>query len=117
MTLTFHWTGKQPQNDWLLILENYYNALHKNGLKWLEFEVATVLSRYSKSAEKYMDISRELRRELGIESMVELVRHEASWKHTLRALQHLAAGAGKKPEVLEGEADERLIWLFSYERR
>ncbi len=113
-----HWCDHPLMPGFLPILKDKLHLATKNGYRWLEMELAAVLSKVDfleKSKEEYAELAASLEESLGTESIVHLFPKTEKWERSLDALLHLQATKGKKTGAAKDEKLTRLVWWVDFQ--
>jgi superfamily II DNA or RNA helicase len=92
------------------LLEPFYQQAVTSNYHWLAMETAELLSRL-KPRSTYNTQAAVLREDIGIESIVDLIRPQEPWELCLNALANLQ----KQPEApVTSESELRLVWFITF---
>jgi len=109
--LGIYWIDPENANKRLpKILEPFYKEAEAAGYLWLAMEAAELLSRM-KPRSKYGQIAAQLRQEMGVETLVDLIHPQETWEICLNALVNLKKEPQAKAKI---EAGQRLVWFITF---
>ncbi|MCC6723693.1 MAG: DEAD/DEAH box helicase [Saprospiraceae bacterium] len=101
-----------------IFLKNNYLAAAKHGYRWVEMELATLLSIFEQEkalADEYAETATKLQRELGIESITTIFPKTEAWERSLEALLQIQPKKGKKVAADAPEKQTRLVWWVDFQ--
>lgn len=110
------WTQQNIGTTELNRLKACHADAQKNGYRWMEFELANLLSRLEPNpqlADIYEREASNLQAKTGIESMLSTVEIVEQWEHALDNLLQLMTTNGTGKTVKEN----RLVWLLDFENQ
>ncbi len=101
-----------------IYLKNNYLAAAKQGYRWVEMELVTLLSIFEKEktlADEYAEVAAKLKQELGLESITTIFPRTEAWERSLEALLQIQPKKGKKVAVDAPEKQTRLVWWVDFQ--
>ena len=113
-----YWMEIEMSNQFISLLKERCLATQKSGLKWLELEATTILSKIVKKSEdkeNYAKRAEALAKETGIQSMITAVKKVEQWEKVLRSLEAITTGTKGTTSKQEGET--RIVWLVDFINR
>lgn len=105
----YYWAFGEKAGNFLSHLKSQYQIVGENGYRYLEMELAHLLSIYNPKGDLYAARRDVLAKQLGIISISECVERQEPWMHALKALS-LMGNTGKT----NTEKLSRVVWLIDF---
>jgi superfamily II DNA or RNA helicase/tetratricopeptide (TPR) repeat protein len=116
-TAAHYWNSMDLPDDALSALKLHLHNATKNEYRWVEMELAAVLSVFendkSLAGEYAKDVAR-LEKSIGCQSNLHLFPRTEAWERSLEALVHIQAKKSKKAAGAVDEKQTRLVWLVNF---
>jgi len=115
--LAVTWLDKEIALPFIPKLEEIREKIVACGYSWLDAEISAILATLGKDAVANEKRSKQLHKQAGTTSMVDMVTAVPRWETALEALMHMASKAGTDAKA-EGSArvdtEQRLVWLMNH---
>ncbi|MEW5804047.1 MAG: DEAD/DEAH box helicase [bacterium] len=107
-----YWANKKLDTDQMTLLKLIFKRAEENGYLWFSLESASLLDALFPDDPAYRKRADEIKDKTGMESILGIIRYEAEWERSLKALTCLAEGTpqGRGKAV----SKSRLVWLVGF---
>jgi SNF2 family DNA or RNA helicase/tetratricopeptide (TPR) repeat protein len=113
--LASYWANHRLESDQISLLKEIFSRAEKSGYLWFSLESANLLGALFSNDTNYRKRVDEIQEQTGIQPVLGIIRYEAEWERSLKALTDLAgAGAGAAGNKNGIPRESRLIWLIGF---
>jgi hypothetical protein len=113
--LILFWTDKAKAKSEVTYIAEVRDKAEKNGYIWLAAELSSLLAALDHKKKTNAALAKKLHTFCGTVSCVGIVKKMQRWEKTLNGLLTITGDAKKTGKG--GEAEQRLVWLFSHDEK
>ncbi len=111
--LIVYWVAPQVAPPRKMELVELYQRSFEAGYHWIAAETSEILSRWDESSKSqyYKELSPQMWRDIGGQSLIPLFTPKPVWTHPLQALSMLGQKNKALDELDDAHKEERLVWF------